>query len=50
VKQQYRLFQRNNGKFCAQNCLTGRQVSLNTTDQQAAELLVTGRNEGTRDA
>ena len=33
-----------------QNCTTGRQVSLKTRDRQAAELLLTGLNEGTRDA
>lgn len=50
VTQSYRLYQRSNGKFYAQNCTTGRQVSLKTRDRQAAELLLTGLNEGTRDA
>ncbi|HTI98996.1 MAG TPA: hypothetical protein VL527_08935 [Dongiaceae bacterium] len=50
VKPQYRLYQRSNGKFYAQHCLTGRQQSLKTRDQATAELLLTGLNEGTRDA
>ena len=50
VKLQYRLYQRSNGKFYAQSNLTGKQVSLKTTDLQAAELLLMGMNEGSRDA
>ena len=50
VTQSYRLYQRSNGKFYAQNCTTGKQVSLKTRDRQAAELLLTGYNEGTRNA
>jgi integrase len=50
VKQQYRLYQRSNGKYYAQNCTTGKQVSLKTKDRQAAKLLLTALNEGSRDA
>lgn len=50
VTQQYRLYQRNNGKFYAQHCLSAKQISLKTKDRQAAELLLTAMNEGSRDA
>jgi integrase len=50
VTQSYRLYQRSNGKFYAQNCTTGKQVSLKTKDRQAAKLLLTALNEGSRDA
>jgi integrase len=50
MKSSFRLYERSNGKYYAQNCTTGKQVSLKTRDRQAAELLLTGLNEGTRDS
>ena len=50
VNHQYRLYQRKNGRFYAQHGRTGKQTSLKTMDRQAAELLLTALNEGTRDA
>ena len=50
VTQFYRLYQRSNGKYYAQHCKSGKQVPLKTRDRQAAELLLTALNEGSRDA
>jgi len=46
----YRLYRRKNGKYYAQHNETGRQISLRTSDENTAKLLLQGHNEGSRDA
>jgi len=48
VKNQYRLFRRNNGTFFLENCLTRKQESLRTRDREAAGRILNARNEACR--
>ncbi|HSI86576.1 MAG TPA: tyrosine-type recombinase/integrase [Candidatus Methylacidiphilales bacterium] len=45
MQNRYRLYQRENGIFYVEDCITGKQQSLRTTNRVAAERLLAGRNQ-----
>ena len=45
-----RLYRRKNGKYYARHNEPGRQISLRTSDENPAKLLLPGHNEGRRAA
>lgn len=45
MKQQFKLYRRDNGKYYAENTITGKQSSLRTRDKAEANRLLHARNE-----
>ena len=45
MKQQFKLYRRNNGRYYAENTTTGKQSSLGTRDKAEAHRLLHARNE-----